>query len=283
MQHLELGDDYYRTNGTTYDRSLVLDGVTEGEAVLYQDLATAHGLDRDPDDVDWDDIFHGFEEREWDRARRDDSAFDMASLRFPYAFGGAYLNRAWRAGGSAAVRDAVRHPPTSTRQLFATGRSGSGPWQEDPNEVGLPVMPAEFEFVASRHLGAWLFEIFKDIWSVVPRSFRTVRDAGFTGDVLSVFRTPATSGVTGVWRLRFETPDQAANLVSNLLEESWLSASQDDRDVVLVASTDDTVPERIIGGLTWGPAAEDDYTESTNPALGSASRRRACPMMDAPF
>jgi hypothetical protein len=283
MQHLELGDDYYRANGTTYDRSLALDGVTEGEAVLYQDLATAHGIDRDPDDVDWDDIFRGFEEREWDRARRDDSAFDMASLRFPYAFGGAHVNRAWRAGGSAAVRDAVRHPPISTRQMFSTSRSGTGPWLEDPNEVGVPVMPAEFEFVASRHLGAWLFEIFKDIWSVAPRSFRTFRDGGFTGDVLSVFRTPATSDVTGVWRLRFEKPDQAANLVSNLSEERWLSASQDDRDVVLVASSDDTVPERIIGGLTWVPAAEDDYTEPTNAALGSANVRWACPVTASPF
>jgi hypothetical protein len=278
MQHLELGDDYYRTNGTTYDRSLVLDGVTEGEAVLYQDLATAHGYDRDPGEVDWDDIFHSFEEREWDLARTDDSGFDMASLRFPYAFGGAHVNRAWRAGGSTAVRDAVRHPPTSTRQMFATGRSGTGPWQDDPNEVGMPVMPAEFEFVASRHLGAWLFEIFRDIWSVVPRSFGTFKDTGFTGDVLSVFRTPATSDVTGVWRLRFEKPDQAANLVSNLSQERGLSASQDTRDVVLVASTDDTVPKRIIGGLTWGPAAGDDYTESTNPALGSASVGWGCPV-----
>lgn len=283
MQHVELGDAYYESHGTTYDSSLMLDGITEGEAVLYQDLAKAYGFGEDPDDVDWDDIFHGFEEFEWNRARTDDSGFDMASLRFPYAFGGAYVNRAWRAGGTTAVRDVVRHPPTSTRQMFATSRSGTGPWREDPNEVGAPMMPAEFEFVASRHLGAWLFEIFKDTLNVAPRSFGTFRDAGFTGDVLSVFRTPATSDVTGVWRLRFEKPDQASDLVSNLVHERGLAASRDDRDVVLIASTDDTVPGRLVGGLTWGPAAIEDYSESTNASLGSASVRWACPMTSAPF
>jgi len=281
MQHQDLGDDYYTRHSATYDADLALTGMTEGEAVLYQDLATAFGYDRDPNDIDWNAIFGGYQSRESDLARGDESPYEMASLRFPYAFGGAYLNRAWRAGGSAAVRRAFSRPPASTRQMLAGygAMNASGlPWQDDPNDAGTPILPPEFQSVATKHLGSWIFHIFRDIWAAPGVAPQGSRDSGYAGDVLSVFRTSAISDVTTVWRIRFETSDEAASMLSTLTAEPWLVASRIDRDIVLIASTDDTVPPRITGGLTWTASPDVDSTVQTSQASALSASVPACPL-----
>lgn len=275
MQHRELSNDYYDQHETTYDDSLVLTSLIEGEAVLYQDLATAFAYDRDPSDVEWDDIFRGFEERQWDAARQDDAPYEMASLRLPYAFGGALLNWNWRSGGNDAVRAAFTHPPASTRQLIG-GTASRGVARENPNEVGNPVLPSEFEHVATRHIGAWLFDVFRDLWSSAPRTFRDFADPGFAGDVLTIFRTPASRGIVSVWRLRFDTPAKASEVFADL-RTSKFSMDRRDRDLIVVAGSDGQFTTTSIEG--WTTAPEQDSTDQTSPNGTGAIAPWSCPTM----
>jgi hypothetical protein len=262
-------DEHY----TTYDQGLAFRGMIEGEAVLYQDLATLEGYGRDPEQTDWEAIFRQFGAREWARARGNASPFEFAAHRFAYAFGGDYLNRAWRAGGNAAVRDVFAVLPASTRQILA-GYGARAPgdlaWKEDPDEVGMPLLSAEFEHVDIIHLGTWLFEVWKDLWNADARHSTGFTDSGFAGDVLNVFRLPASGDVVAVWRLRFGTPDQAAALNSSLRVDPMMTTTIDGRDVIVVVDTRGAPPSSFVDSLTWRAVTPED---SADPSDGAASLR----------
>ena len=260
MQHVEVDLDDER-HYPTRDNSLAFSGKVEGEAVLYQDLAKLEAYGRDPDDTDWNGIFQQFKDREWKGAREDSSPYESVWHRFSYAFGGDYVNRAWRAGGNAAVRDIFADLPSSTRQIL-TGYGSAAPfglpWTEDPDEAGMPVLSAEFEHVAIVHLGAWLFEIWKDLWNVDSLPSSRFSDFGFAGDVLNVFRLPATGDVTAFWRLRFGTPEQAAALLGSLRSDPLLTTSADGRDVIVVSDTRGAPPLSFLETLAWRAVTPED-------------------------
>lgn len=267
MQHHNGGIDY-EGHGATYDENLAFAAMLEGEAVLYEDLATLDGYGRDRDDVDWSGIFRQFEGREWKDARANASPYESAGHRFPYAFGGAYLNRAWRDGGNASVRKVFAAIPQSTRQVLAGYGSTAPdelPWKEDPNEVGMPVLSAEFEYVATRHLGTWLFEIWKDFWTNTSTDWNEFSDSGFAGDVLNVFRLPATGDVIVVWRLRFADARQATALQSALRLQPALTTSVSDRDVIVAVDSRGPVAQSFVDTMTWTASAPEDSTEVTPP------------------
>src|SRR5262249_54194218 len=160
-------------------------------------------------------------------------------------------------------RSAIARPPASTREIlggYGSKPAGAG-WRENPDDSGNPVLPAEFEQVATRHLGAWLFSVFEDLWTGVSTPLERHDDPGFVGDVLTIFRSPASAAVTSVWRLRFETPEHAQTFVSALAAQSTLEVSQIDRDAVVVGSTDVAVPATLIEGLAWTLAPEADSTD----------------------
>jgi hypothetical protein len=282
MQHHEL-DAIFKQNRNTFDEALALAGAVEGEAVLYQDLATLFGFGRNPDDTDFARIFAQYEAREWRDARTDRSPYDVGYLRFSYAFGGAYLNRAWRGGANPGVRDVFAALPSSTRQLLAGYQapvpSGSG-WSDPPNDLGTPAMPPAFEQVAILHLGVWLFEIWQDLSRGSTRDFKGFSDSGLAGDVLNVFRTPTTGDVTSVWRLRFEDPTQAATLVSSIVDDPSLAASQDGSDVIIIASTQAGVGQALIGSLTWSASTDSDSVGSMRASPAPESVRLVvCPKL----
>ena len=253
----------------TYDRGLAFRGMIEGEAVLYKDLATLEGYGRDPDDTDWEAIFRQFRAREWARARGNASPFEFAYHRFAYAFGGDYLNRAWRAGGNAAVRDVFAGIPASTRQILAGYGARAPddlPWKEDPDEVGMPLLSAEFEHVDIIHLGTWLFEVWKDLWNANSTHSAGFSDSGFAGDVLNVFRLPASGDVAAVWRLRFGSPDQADALIASLRADPMMTTSVDGRDVIVVADTRGAPLQSFVDALTWRAVTPEDSADPASQA-----------------
>jgi hypothetical protein len=247
----------------TYDESLAFRGLLEGEAELYQDLALVYGYGDDPDEVAWDAIFQSFESSAWAAARRNPSPYVFAQLDFPYAFGGDYVNDAYRAGGNAAVRSLSSAPPGSTREIL-TGYGATPPengiWRENPEEVGSPELPEEFEFVANVRLGAFLYEIFESKWRV-----GTFADSGFLGDVFNVFRETETFAIVGAWRLRFES-EQQMSVVAGLVEsQSGLGVERDGRDLVIWASSDQSLLPAL-RGVAWSAAVTPERDDAAEPA-----------------
>lgn len=271
MQHAEVDLNDERHYPTS-DNSLAFSGKIEGEAVLYKDLAELEAYGRDPDDTDWDAVFQQFEDREWKAARADASPWNFASTRFSYAFGGDYVNRAWRAGGNAAVRQLYATLPSSTREILAgwgAAAPGGASWTENPDEIGMPVLPAEFEHVTLHHLGAWFFEVWKDLWNVDGKHSSRFTDSGFAGDVLTVFRFPATGDVAGFWRLRFGTPEPAAALVASLRSDPFVTVSTVGRDVIVASDTRGAPSASFVDALAWRAIASED-TAAANSAASSA-------------
>jgi hypothetical protein len=275
MQGPEM-ETWYEEHGSTFDGELSISALIEGEAVLYGDLAKLSGYGREVDDVDWKAAFQHFKASSWDRARATDAPYARAYSHFSYAFGGAYLNAAYRDAGNGAVRDVFQAPPASARAVIAGYHAVNAWGRADPNDVGHPVLPERYTHLATLHLGVWLAELFRDVWSSSARPFADYTDAGFAGDVLSIFRGPFEGEVTSVWRLRFERVDQADAYVAGFLERERLTTFVEDRDVIVVASTNESVIRVVPSGLTWTPASERDSLPPDNAATSQRSRLFLC-------
>lgn len=275
MQGREI-DTWYEQHGGTFDSELSLASLIEGEAVLYDDLGSLYGYGLSLDDIDWRASFRSFKSASWDDARTTDARYARAYAHFSYAFGGAYLNSAYRDQGNDAVRRVFDAPPLSTRAVMAGYDAANPPLRVDPNEVGHPVLPERYVHFATLHLGAWLSELFHDVWSASQRGFDDHADSGFTGDVLSIFRGPFEGEVTSVWRLRFERADQADAYVSRFLERERLTVFVEERDVVVVASVNESVVRVLPSQITWSPASERDMVPQSPTAASPHSRRFLC-------
>jgi hypothetical protein len=216
----------------------------------------------------WNRAFEYYKQWGWAQARKTEAPYARAYSQFTYAFGGHYLNEAYLRGENRAVRNVFEVPPSSTREIMAGyGARGSYGFPEAPNEVGQPVLPAEYELLATRHLGAWLFEVFNEFGTNL-RAFSAYSDSGFTGDVLSIFRGPTPEHVTAVWRLRFDGPDQAAALASRAQSRDWTQVLVRQRDAIVVASTDERVPATLLDGMRWtaAPALDSKAPDETSGA-----------------
>ena len=278
------------------DGSMARSGIVEGEAVLYQDLAQARGFGIDPGDVHWDSVFYDYQRSSWSQATAASAAYVLAWRYFPYAFGGDYVRDAWTLGGNAAVRELFVQPPTATRQILAgyglppldaPRPELTAAWREDPDAVGSPVLPAQYEPVTRSHLGSWLFEIFKRRrLGAAPEDLP--RGSGLLGDVLSIFREPATGDVSIFWRLRFDDRATAAAFSAELgtfPASPELAHVQYDRDVVLGASTGEPVSAAFLRSLSWQPvptaSTEADQTLAepslATPRSALRLRRLTCP------
>ena len=238
----------------SFDGQLALGAIQEGEAELYADLAAADGYGFDRSDVGFARIFRKFRERAWYEARDGSLPITLAYSHFTYAFGGEYINQPWREAGRGPVRELLTDPPISSRQVLAGPifTPAERPKQEDPDEVGRPLIGAPFEEVSVLRLGAWVFEAFRDRWAKNPRELGDYRDRGFSGDVLTILRDIDSDEVAAIWRMRFDDADQAEEMLYALRDETPFAYRRIDRDVVLIASTAEEPPEALRGELQWG-------------------------------
>jgi hypothetical protein len=272
LQSSENPDDGALDCCDNYDQFLAFRALVEGEALLYQDLATVYGYGDDPDELEWDEIFRGFRAVAWHDLRSTANAFELATLHFPYAFGGDYVNRAHRSGGNALVRGLLHDGPRTTRQLlfgYGVEPPRGVDWQEHPDEVGYPLLSPEYEGVATLHLGALLFEAFES-----SRGAGGFGDSGYLGDVMTLFVNQDSGEVAGFWRLRFESEQQAGSL-SARLDGPLMAARADGRDLILVASETTALTDSLAAELEFGPvpAPEPEMEPDGAPA---ALERIAC-------
>jgi hypothetical protein len=239
----------------SYDQYLAFRALVEGEAELYQDLATVYGYGDDPDELEWDKIFGGFKAVAWQDLRSTANPFELATLHFPYAFGGDYVSRAHRSGGNALVRGLLHDGPRTTRQLlfgYGVEPPAGFDWQEHPDELGYPLLSPEYELVATLHLGALLFEAFES-----RHGAGVFGDSGYLGDVLTLFVNQESGEVAGFWRLRFESEQQASSL-SAPLDGSLIAAFAEGRDLILVASETAELTDALAAELEFGPVPEPE-------------------------
>lgn len=239
----------------SYDQFLAFRALVEGEAELYQDLATVYGYGDDPEELEWDKIFGGFKAVAWNDLRSTPNAFELATLHFPYAFGGDYVNRAHRSGGNALVRGLLHDGPRTTRQLlfgYGVEPPRGFDWQEHPDEVGYPRLPPEYEPVATLHLGALLFEAFES-----SRGAGHFGDSGYLGDVMTLFVHQDSREVAGFWRLRFESEQQADSLSASLAGPR-MAARAEGRDLILVASETTALTDSLAADLEFGPLPDPE-------------------------
>jgi hypothetical protein len=255
LQSSENPDDAGLDCCDTYDQYLAFRALVEGEAELYQDLATVYGYGDDPDELEWDKIFGGFKAVAWHDLRSTANPYELATLHFPYAFGGDYVNRAHRAGGNPLVRDLLRDGPVTTRQLlfgYGVEPPRGFDWQEHPDEVGYPLLSPEYEPVATLHLGALLFEVFE-----TSRGVGDFGDSGYLGDVMTLFVNQDSGEVAGFWRLRFESEQQAGSL-SARFDGPLIAARAEGRDLILVTSEDTDLAGSLLAELEFGPVPDPE-------------------------
>jgi hypothetical protein len=122
----------------------------------------------------------------------------------------------------------------------------------------MPQLPGDYEHIATEHLGAWLFSIWKDLFSNSSLQTAGFLDFGFAGDVLSVFRVPATGDVSVLWRLRFGSEDQAGRIVSSVRTDPLLAIAMVGRDVIVGADTRGAPQQSFLETLEWRAVAPDD-------------------------
>jgi hypothetical protein len=255
----------------TFDGQLALGAIQEGEAELYTDLAAIDGYGFDRSDANFAAIYREFRERAWNDARKSDLPVSLAYTQFTYAFGGEYLNRPYRQEGQAPVRELLTDPPLSSRQILAgpIAVPAERPKRDDPYEVGRPVLGDPFVDVSVTHLGAWLFEAFRDRWASKPRSLDRYEDSGFSGDVLTMVRDEMRE-ISVIWRLRFDDADQAEQMLYELRDTTPFKLTRIDRDLALVGSTAPELPDALQANLKWTELPEPQSISS------STVNRRLC-------
>jgi hypothetical protein len=257
QQSRETKDEFYPPADDSRDASWAANAMIEGEATLYQDLADVYAYGFAPADLDWDGIFVSFEASSWLYASGERAIYERVDSWFPYAFGGAYLSEAYRKGGSAAVKKAVRDVPASTREVSAGYPRRADRFAiESLEDIAIPRLPEVYTYLSSERAGAFLFESFlvraEELLSPLPQLVET----GVTGDSLSTFRV-GEDQVAAFWRVRFEDQDHAQAVESRLtdLMTNWI-VKRDDRDLIIAAVSDAKLRDEIAGDLAWGPAPE---------------------------
>lgn len=265
-QHHEHRDGFYPPADDSVDAQLAAAAMTEGEATLFQDLATVLGFGVDPEEVDWPGTFADFRRDAWLGATQERSILARAYAHFSYSFGGKYLADAYARGGLSDVRVALRNVPGSTREVAAGygARDPKAGWNESLLDVAQPVLMDPFEHVGTEHVGAWLAAIALERWrsDVDPGNYQF--DAGVSGDSLSVFRYGSRE-VAVFWRLRFVSAERAEDAVHGLAADPTRTALLD-RDLIVAAFSSDPPTELSLEALAWEPAPqpepESEITES---------------------
>lgn len=246
----------------SHDEVLAYRGILEGEAELYEDLATVYGYGGDPAELDWDEVFDYFQGAAWTAMRATPNPFELATLYFPYAFGGRFVNDAYRTRGNSEVRALLRETPGSTREiLYGYGAPAPpGGFVENPDELGHPELPADFEHLATLRLGAFLYEAFESAWRAGGFG-----DSGFAGDVLSLFVSSESSAVLGTWRLRF-TSAARAQAVATRLDREALATRVDERDLIVMASSEPALARSLLPELVFVPVPAPEPEAEPAPA-----------------
>ncbi len=203
--------------GTSYDASLAVDSVIEGEAVLYQALVDIQLAGLSPDDVDWEAYFAQWRSDTLDEAEKDAAPVARGDERFPYAFGGGFVTQYWLARGRAGVDALFDKPPLTTREIMFGPAPDAAKKHAALHERAEPSLPGGFEDVAATALGAWIGRIYAARMNVSVGA-RLGTASALAADVFSVQVDPSSDTVVAAWR---------ASIVDGISPAVWPGRDRD--------------------------------------------------------
>jgi hypothetical protein len=210
-QELDLRD-YERRFKTSFDASLALDALIEGEAVHYQILAAVQLAGRSPHELNWPLLYSRWRHEALTEAEADDAPVALADVRFPYAFGGNFVSERWREHDRAGIDALFEDPPRTTSQvLFRRNPGEFVPEQAMLSEHAVPALDPPFVESASTALGAWIALMYAT--RADPEATTASDIAGaLAADVFSVQHDAASDTLVAAWRARLfeDTPSTVA-------------------------------------------------------------------------
>ncbi|MBW2527880.1 MAG: hypothetical protein JRI23_27105 [Deltaproteobacteria bacterium] len=230
-------DRLYDTHGTTFDRTMGLKGLTEGEAVLHQSLAAIELAGFEPHRADWDGYFRDWQSAMLDLARESEMPRVQAPALFPYAFGGELVVDGWRSGADR-VDALYDEPPDSVRQVM--GGYGSWPMalrNEDASfdPAAVPVLPAPYELIGGGHESVWLLNAMLQRTARLELWHAELDEV--SADYFSVFRVD--DDVVVFWRVRSTATAALLDTLVQTTNTRWTDGSDGTASTYLVTSIDD--------------------------------------------
>jgi hypothetical protein len=274
---------------TSFDSSLALDALIEGEATHYQILVAVELAGRTPDRLDWEALYRSFRGETLFDADADEAPVAMAGQRFPYAFGGGFVSQHWLARGRAGVDQLFESPPrTSSEIMFGFEASAFERERAALDARAVPELPEPFEEQAATALGAWIARMYAArAGEPVEARLEPARNVG--ADVFSVHHDADDDTIVAAWRARMRegTSPSAWPAPANPAAMSALDEVQ--REATQLASEAELPSDAAM--LAWHESVEREEDEQSAAAssgeLPEAAWRhsgvRACGVRRAPL
>jgi len=197
------------------DTWFALRALTEGEAQFHgvRYLASVSGFD--PAKVPLGAFFASRIARDESELVLSEAPYLLAPYRFPYDWGGRYLEHIWRDGGLAAIHERFADPPTTTHALMSS-ETAEYILDFEPTTPAGTEAPAEWVLTHENTLGALgTFLALGQHHADADRS-RSLA-LSWRGDRVLIYGAADDSGMTAVvWRLDFADEASAASVASAL-------------------------------------------------------------------
>jgi hypothetical protein len=200
-------ESFWNDHVTSYDTSLAVSALREGEARLYESLAFAAFAGLNVRALDLDKVFESAEFYGLGWLLEQPSPYTAAWRSFPYTVGARYAYLAWRSGGHEAVDAQWDDPPVSTLRLMASDETIAP--EPDATAPAEPAVAVDLQRVEQTTLGALGVAMFAR-----GEPLDTVRQVagGWRGDRLWVHARDDEVAVS--WQLFVSDESTATELVS---------------------------------------------------------------------
>lgn len=150
---------WFKAHGNdTFDRTLALKSIVEGEARFYEMRASVPFHGDNPRTYNYSRYFGDARQAILSDVLQSPSPYDDSFLTFPYAMGASLIDAAWLAGGPPAVDPLWASPPLTTQRVMAEVLQPSSAQKttigiDDPQPSGLSLDSQDA-------LGAWGLTLF---------------------------------------------------------------------------------------------------------------------------
>ena len=263
LQDASVGfEKFYEKWAYTFDASLAVSGLIEGEALHYQLLANVTLRGQNPGDVDWQAFYDDYRSQVQREADADAYPMTMASRRFPYAFGGAVVTQTWLKHGRPGIDALFDAPPVSTQALLfdddGVDRTAA---VKDVRARGVPDLGDAYEVQGYATLGSWMARMYGARMSLsASKAWRLAES--LDADVLSVQRDPATGRSVAAWHV-INRPGVSMQEWPGPDALSHVNAFYPPGAEEVFMIADDSGHPPLASDLEWGPVEEQSMPPST--------------------
>ena len=197
---------WFANNGDgTFDRTLSLKSIVEGEARFYEMRAAVPFNGYSPRGYDYPHYFLSSRQDILARVFESPSAYDDSFLTFPYAMGASLIDSAWLVGGPRGDDPLWASPPLTTQRVIAEVLQLDTP-QETGVEIADP-MPTGLSLDSQDSLGAWGLALFHSIHGASV-SAAQAHGMAWRGDHFWVYTDDAHLEY-GLWQVELESAAEA--------------------------------------------------------------------------